>query len=106
MKTVVDIQAAFDFIQKDIAAIQSLACVNLTINKMVLRALVDLDLVQRESLRKALQELADGQDDPMYSKIMIGIIQSIKLEHQQTSQAEPMLKLVHSQPEAQSPKTD
>lgn len=90
-----NLQEAFDTLAKRVDETQALALSMIGLHKMILGALVDLDLIKKDDLAAALQELAEAQADNEPAQILLnGIAAEYRADSSDAETGQGHLKLV------------
>lgn len=100
-RTVVSLQEAIDHLQKQITELKWLSVSQIDTDKLLLRALMDLDLIDYQSLKKALEHLRNqySEQEPA-GQMFSGMITSFETSHGplERKDSSPQLRLVRSTP--------
>ena len=98
-KVTMELQEAFETLQRRIDDTQALALSMIGLNKMILRAFVDLDLVTPEEMAVALHALAQRQGVDALGQVMLRkIAAEYELGTAEGDQEVPHLRLVKTDP--------
>tara|TARA_R110002110_G_scaffold325595_2_gene537535 strand:+ start:888 stop:1277 length:390 start_codon:yes stop_codon:yes gene_type:complete len=88
------LQETFDKVGDRIATVEAVAMTQINLHKLVLRAFLDLDLVDGDRLESALQEIRDQQEHEVSKQLIEGLISSFSEYQSHGEDQKPILQLV------------
>ncbi|WP_386167227.1 hypothetical protein [Sulfitobacter pontiacus] len=88
-----ELQRAFDAVGKRTERLENMILMNIQVHNLVLRAFVDLELVEMENLLNGLSDIKSRQAD-VETKAVLNAMRDSLISSQQTDNSQPHLRLV------------
>ena len=98
-----DIQGAVDILQDRIDDLTDAAIALAEVEKVILRAFIDLGLLDRAAVADCLADIAARSARPGVAEVLRAMVDSLPLSHEPDPSAGPRLRLVQPEQDAEAP---